>query len=196
MNTNTRGQSPISNFTQENNEIGLCPLFLVVWQLDRLLAVLAGMFVLPTLLHALPGFGPGSGMIWLPIFYAPLIAMIYCRPHVGILAALIAPLLNSLLTGLPEGPMVWMLSVDLLLFSAIGMLFSKMFKTIPLTGACAYIAAKFIAVVVLGIVPVFLADLNRITAFWKIISGALPGLTVLLLINVVILWQKREQARG
>ena len=57
----------------------------------------AGNILLPQLCHLIPN----GGHIWLPIYFFTLIAAYKFGPKVGLLTALLSPLCNSLLFGMP-----------------------------------------------------------------------------------------------
>jgi hypothetical protein len=56
-----------------------------------------GNLLLPQLLHLLPG----GGLTWLPIYFFTLIAAYKYGLSVGLLTAIVSPLANSLLFGMP-----------------------------------------------------------------------------------------------
>lgn len=58
---------------------------------------IAGNIILPQLCHLLPG----GGLMWLPIYFFTLIASYKYGLRVGLLTAILSPLLNSMLFGMP-----------------------------------------------------------------------------------------------
>lgn len=87
-------------------------------QWDKMALTLAAACGLPWLVHLLPpATAAATGQQWLPMFYAPLVASVWFRPRVAILAALLAPLCNHLLFGMPAGSLVAGLTLELALFS-------------------------------------------------------------------------------
>ena len=81
-------------------------------------AIILGITILmPFIIHLLPIVdNVPIGARLLPIFYAPLIAVIFFRWHVGLLAALLAPVINFLITGSPQWQVVIILTYELTLF--------------------------------------------------------------------------------
>lgn len=61
------------------------------------LLFIAGNVALPQLCHLLPG----GGLTWLPIYFFTLIAAYKYGLRVGLLTAVLSPLVNSLLFGMP-----------------------------------------------------------------------------------------------
>ena len=70
----------------------------------------AGNLILPQLIHTIPQ----GGLIFLPIYFFTLIAAYKYGIHVGILTAMLSPLLNNVLFGMPptavaSGLVLWQL---------------------------------------------------------------------------------------
>ncbi|MCD7973193.1 MAG: ECF transporter S component [Candidatus Azobacteroides sp.] len=61
------------------------------------LLFIAGNLILPQLCHMIPG----GGLMWLPIYFFTLIAAYKYGLKVGLLTAVLSPLLNSALFGMP-----------------------------------------------------------------------------------------------
>lgn len=79
--------------------------------------VFAGAMILPFLVHLAPQSGQTPiGAVWLPMFYAPLIAALLDKPQAGFIAGVLAPVVNGLMTGQPEGLLMWTLSFEIGLF--------------------------------------------------------------------------------
>ena len=166
----------------------------VVGQIDKLCLVLAAMLGLPFLMHMLPAeAGQSAGMIWLPIFYAPLIAVFFFRPHVAFLAGLLAPTINRLLTGLPDIMMSKILTVELLVFVFVLWLWQKHFKDFWFMGVVAYITAKGASVLLFKWLSADMAGMTLLIYFWETLLRSLPGLCVLTLGTIITL---RLKAKG
>lgn len=56
-----------------------------------------GNIVVPQLIHLVPG----GGLTWLPIYFFTLIGAWMCGWRVGLMTAILSPLVNSLLFGMP-----------------------------------------------------------------------------------------------
>ena len=101
------------------------------------LLFIAGNIALPQLCHLVPG----GGTTWLPIYFFTLIASYKYGLRVGLLTAILSPLINSLLFGMP----------------AIAALPVILAKSSLLAGAAAYAAHRFGKISFLAIVGVVLA---------------------------------------
>lgn len=79
--------------------------------------VLSLTLFLPFLVHLLPSWDDSPlGAHLLPIFYAPLGALLLGRMGIALVVSFAAPWVNHLLTGLPPVPMAVMLCLELVLF--------------------------------------------------------------------------------
>lgn len=101
------------------------------------LLFIAGNIALPQICHLVPG----GGLTWLPIYFFTLIAAYKYGLRVGLLTAILSPLLNSALFGMPS----------------IAVLPEILIKSTLLAGAAAYAAHHFQKVSLLGIVCAVLA---------------------------------------
>lgn len=101
------------------------------------LLFVVGNIALPQLCHLVPG----GGLTWLPIYFFTLIAAYKYGFRVGLLTAVLSPLANALLFGMPSLEVV----------PAI------LAKSTILAGAAAYAAHRFQKVSILGIVAAVLA---------------------------------------
>ena len=141
--------------------------------------------LLPFLVHLIPYTGMTPlGATLLPIFYAPLVAILLFRWHVGFIAGILAPFIHFLITGLPAWPMVLILSVDLALFLGMVWAFRKT-RILKWIGApIAYLLAKGASSFLVVLLPISLTT----SEFWiSSVSVALPGLLILLIINILVL---------
>jgi hypothetical protein len=149
--------------------------------------VLAASLLLPLLFHLLPvSGGPPLGARLLPIFYAPLIAVLLFHPAVALTAALAAPSINHLLTGRPAPEMVPVLTLELLLFVGLILLARRRWPVSPLIAPLAYLLAKLAADAMLGL------PWSGVIASLQL---ALPGVAILFALNLaVVLLQRRRGA--
>ena len=82
-------------------------------QIKESVAVLAFSILIPFLIHFIPVSGNPVGAVLLPIFIAPFIAVVFFRFNVGIIAALLSPVLNYLLTGNPVYGLLGIITLEL-----------------------------------------------------------------------------------
>ena len=101
------------------------------------LLFVVGNIALPQICHLIPG----GGLTWLPIYFFTLIAAYKYGLRVGLLTAILSPLINSALFGMPP---VALLPVILI-------------KSTLLAGAAAYAAHRLGKISLLGIIAAVLA---------------------------------------
>ncbi len=101
------------------------------------LLFIAGNILLPQLCH----FVPGGGLTWLPIYFFTLIAAYKYGLRVGLLTAILSPLVNSVLFGMP----------------AVAVLPVILAKSTLLAGVSAYAAHKFGKISILALTGVVLS---------------------------------------
>lgn len=95
------------------------------------LLFVAGNIILPQICHLIPG----GGLTWLPIYFFTLIAAYKYGLRVGLLTAILSPLINSALFGMPP----------------VAVLPAILVKSTLLAGAAAYAAHRFGKVSLLAI---------------------------------------------
>lgn len=101
------------------------------------LLFIVGNIVLPQICHLVPG----GGLTWLPIYFFTLIAAYKYGLRVGLLTAILSPLLNSALFGMPP----------------VEVLPAILIKSTLLAGAAAYAAHRLGKISFLGIAAAVLA---------------------------------------
>lgn len=145
----------------------------VEWEVNWIIAAVACSVALPFLLHCIPNQSSVPiGAQFLPMFYAPFIAVFFFRPHVGMITALIAPLMNSWLTGLPVKEKIGFLTAELLIFTLISLWLIKKFPRFFTNACLAFVASTVICSYCFG------ADQLLTT-----LHNSLTGIALLLLIN-------------
>lgn len=142
-------------------------------------AGLALALVLPFLIHLVPiEGGPPLGAQLLPIFFASLVLVLRGAPLPALAVATLAPLLNRAVTGMPAGPMLPTLQVELLAFTALLFLASRATPRLArFAGPVAYLAAAAAAQVVLA------AGAPSLTQLVATVSLSWPGLVLLLAVG-------------
>lgn len=156
-------------------------------QVRTTLIALVGSVATPFLAHMLPAYhGTPVGAILLAMFYAPLVAVMVSRFHVGLIVAALAPLLNVLITGHPDWSIAPILTIELTLFVSFVYLMNKHRKISWLSAPLAYIGAKTVSSLLIALFPALLA-VNPIDFWTNSISNGAVGLAVLTMINIGIL---------
>lgn len=100
------------------------------------LLFVVGNIALPQICHLIPG----GGLTWLPIYFFTLIAAYKYGLRVGLLTAILSPLINSALFGMPP----------------VALLPAILIKSTLLAGAAAYTAHRLGKISLLGIIAAVL----------------------------------------
>ena len=144
--------------------------------------------VLPFLVHLVPvEGGPPLGARLLPIFFASLVLVVRGAPLPALAVALLAPLLNRAVTGMPAGPMLPTLQLELLVFTGLVILTVRATPRLArFAGPVAYLVAAATATLLLTGGAPSAATLGA--------TGALawPGLVLLLAVGA---WSGADRAR-
>ncbi|EGK01567.1 hypothetical protein [Dysgonomonas gadei] len=115
------------------------------------LLFIAGNIVLPQICHLVPG----GGLTWLPIYFFTLIAAYKYGFRVGLLTAILSPLANNILFGMPPADVLPIILI----------------KSTLLAGAAAYAAHRFEKVSLPVLVGVVLAyQIVGIPVEWAIVK--------------------------
>ncbi|WP_373524303.1 hypothetical protein [Aquiflexum sp.] len=155
------------------------------WIRTTTLILLAAVFF-PFVIHLIPpinGFPIGAYL--LPMFYIPFIALFWYNWKVALPIAILAPLLNFLVTGNPNWGFLAVLTLELTFFTGIAflLLILKTFKWIA--APFGYIGSKVISSLLLLVIPILPAA--PMDFFLGSLSRALPGIGILLLLNFLLL---------
>ncbi|MGD1007936.1 MAG: hypothetical protein ABR980_11980 [Ignavibacteriaceae bacterium] len=145
-------------------------------QIKESVFVLAFSILIPFLIHFIPVSGNPAGAVLLPIFIAPFIAVVFFRLNVAIIAALLSPVLNYLLTGNPVYGTVGIITLELVLFVFIAWLLIKL-KFV-----------KYFAAPVSVIISMFVTQLifSSVSHFAVVLTRGLPGIILISLMNILI----------
>lgn len=90
----------------------------------------AGNLLLPQLVHLIPN----GGLIFLPIYFFTLIAAYKYSIHVGLLTAILSPLVNSLLFGMPAMNMLPIILIKSVILAIAAAMVAKHFGKISFLG--------------------------------------------------------------
>jgi hypothetical protein len=145
-------------------------------QIKESVFVLAFSILIPFLIHFIPVSGNPAGAVLLPIFIAPFIAVVFFRLNVAVIAALLSPVLNYLLTGNPVYGIVGIITLELVLFVFIAWLLIKL-KFV-----------KYFAAPVSVIISMFVTQLifSSVGHFAVVLTTGLPGIILISLMNILI----------
>jgi hypothetical protein len=161
-------------------------------QVPATLVTISLMIALPFLVHlAPPVAGIQMGAIVLPIFYAPLVAVFLFNPAVSIVAAMLAPYINLLITGRPTLPVASALSVEVLAFS--GVLLALHRRNIYTVWAvpAAYLLAKLAS----GALSFVVMPGYSLSQWLISIPAALPGLLILSVLYMLMRRATQDESK-
>ena len=164
----------------------------VIVQLSYTTLTLVGMVLLPIIVHLIPFSGPQPlGAYLLPMFIAPLVAAFYVSPVGLILAAILAPVINNALTGMPQAPMLYFVTGELIVFSMIVFWIVQKKKIFLGFSALAFLVAKLV-VMVPGIL-ILNGEFN-LSVFGQNLASlaiSIPGIMILFAVERLLL--RRQQ---
>lgn len=149
------------------------------------LAIVIGLTMfLPILIHMIPSWddSPVGGKL-LPIFYAPLVAALTRKLHVSLIACIVSPWLNHMLTGNPTLPIAAMLCIQLIPFAYIVYILGKRYPTQFWIGPLAYLVSKPIILLLFFLIPQSMPQVDPFLFFLNTTINAIPGILILTLIS-------------
>ncbi|MFA5119368.1 MAG: hypothetical protein WC695_11085 [Candidatus Omnitrophota bacterium] len=155
--------------------------------LHETMVVLAVSVIIPFVVHGIPF--PGNvpiGARFLPLFYAPFVAVVLFRPAVSIMSALAAPFLNQLLTGSPGFEKGIVLTFELVLFTLLALILSGEKRTCLGAAVLAYIMSKGASVLLLWKALLMVPGISVEAYFLRSMYTAFPGIVILFLINMYL----------
>ncbi|MFA6218104.1 MAG: hypothetical protein WDL87_10690 [Candidatus Omnitrophota bacterium] len=159
----------------------------IVLILNETIVVLTMSAMIPFIVHLLPL--PGKvplGAIFLPLFYAPFVAVVLFRPSVSIISALAAPFLNQMLTGNPGFEKAIVLTLELLLFTLVAQTLWRQEKYFWGAAVLSYVVSKALSVLLLWKILLVIPGMPGVEYFLRSIRTALPGIGILFLMNMYL----------
>lgn len=158
-----------------------------------LLTVVAAL-LLPLLFHLLPASGGVPlGARFLPIFYAPLLAAVFFGPVASLAASALVPFANLALTGRPPLPVAAQLSAELLVFTTFILLARLRWPRLPVAAPLAYGVARLVTF--FALTPAAVVSGDAWEALSASLGAALPGIVILLLLNLVVVQLQKRTPR-
>jgi len=146
---------------------------------------LAAAVILPILIHLIPTpNGVPAGAVYLPIFIAPLVAILLKAPFAAIVTAIFAPALNHILTGNPAAPILVILTAELVVFTVIALVIHQRYPSFMFLAIPAYAAAKVATLIVMVTLKPLPAP--PMTYVGNSIVNAIPGIIILLILPFAV----------
>jgi hypothetical protein len=151
------------------------------------LGLMLAAWLVPFLVHLAPSFGPRPvGVYLLPAFWTAFVAVYFNGVGVGLLVAMVTPVVSLLIAGLPALDWLGTMSIELTGFVFASAWMVKRWPRFWLAAPLAYIPAKALAIGVQWMVPALGESRNPFTHLLDSVSNGLAGLAVLLFINLVL----------
>jgi hypothetical protein len=156
---------------------------------------LIGLAVLfPFMVHHVPAVG---GVPWgarlLAMFVAPFAGLLLFRFRLALVPAIIAPFLNGQLFGSPSSHLVGLLTVELIVFTAMAAALLKSNRRMWLAAPLAFLAAKTISGFTMVFSGLIEPPISAGTYIAETVVVGLPGLAVLVLIHIALLRAARNE---
>jgi hypothetical protein len=153
--------------------------------LAREMGILLALSVMfPFMIHILPVPGDARlGPRLLPMFYAPLLAVLWGRVGSALLLALVAPWLNWTLTAHPAPLGAVVMTVELLGFVLVFRFLMAKIGAQWFLAAPAFFSGKIAAVVVVTLFPVLIGGRAPLGWAAQSVLVGVPGIAILVLIN-------------
>lgn len=164
------------------------PRFLTVSLATEVGILLALSLMFPFMIHILPVPDDARlGPRLLPMFYAPLLAALLGRTGSALTVSLVSPWLNWVITSHPVPPMAAVMTVQLLVFVLCLRLMLARLGLRWFLAAPAYFGAMVATTLVMAVFPELIGSRPVIAWLAQSITIGLPGVGVLLLINVLVM---------
>lgn len=157
--------------------------------------LLAIAIVLPSIFH-LTGI---NGSIFSPMHIPVLLSGFILGPYLGAIIGILSPILNSMITGMPAIPFLWVMVVELFLYGLIsGLLYKKSKMNIMASLIISMIIGRVGgALSILLLTNIFGFKLPAPTMFLKGATiTAIPGIIIQLIIipTIVTIYEKNSRA--
>ncbi|HVO75432.1 MAG TPA: hypothetical protein VMT35_15490 [Ignavibacteriaceae bacterium] len=154
-------------------------------QIKETIFLLSGAVLIPLLIHLLPAIdGRPAGAYLLPIFYAPLIAVLFFRFHTAVITALFSPVINYFITGNPNFQLIQVMMVQLGLFVTILYFISKIDKLRLVSAPVSYILTLAALFIILSAATSLLPGINALKFTINSILTGIPGIIILATVNL------------
>ena len=150
--------------------------------------LLAIAWMIPFLVHVLPWSGEiPLGAHLLPMFWAAFASVYLFGLRIGLLVGLFAPVMNLVVTGFPVSRWQMVLGFELIVFAVTAWWLVRRTPRLWFLAPASYLAAKAASTLVHMTVAPF-GDIGSPSAFWiESLLNGLPGLVILLAINLALI---------
>lgn len=147
--------------------------------------------ILPQLFHI---FGQAAGQAFLPMHIPVLLAGLLIGPYWGMCVAIAAPILSSLITGMPPVPMIYFMLFELVTYAVVsGLLSGKLniYLNLIITLICGRIVYGLSLVAAVNLFGMTFKFAST-TAFFGGIMTGLPGVAIQLVFIPLIMFALKK----
>lgn len=157
-----------------------------VIQLPATIVTAGLMWLFPFLVHLIPYSGAiPIGTYLLPIFFAAFLSAWLFHPSVSLIASLVMPFANYVLTGMPTINMAIILSLELVVFSTVIASMRSRKSIRAYVAPVAVLIAKLSSMILIAIFS-SLSTVPPWNFFIQSVANGLPGILLLLLLDLAI----------
>ncbi len=147
--------------------------------------LIAATLFIPFIVHLIPpANGIRLGAVLLPMFYVPLIAVIFYKFRTAFIVTAFGPILNYFLTGSPKYEAVPLLTSEVLLFVILFTILLKYNKLNNLSALISILPALIVPPLLFGL---FSSSGHSIEHLLISLRNAVPGILILTLLNIFLL---------
>ncbi len=159
-------------------------------QVKEITILIAASVFLQFIIHLIPAAnGVPLGAILLPMFYAPLIAVMFYKFRTALAVTAFVPILNYLITGNPRLETVPLLTFEVLLFVLMLTAFLKYNKLNKVGALISILSAIVVMPLIFGIFGNSGFSASHILISLK---NAFPGMIIIVLLNFLLLRLKER----
>lgn len=154
-------------------------------QLKEITILLTASIFIPLVIHLIPsGNGIPLGAVLLPMFYVPLIAVIFHKFGTALIVTALGPILNYLITGSPKLEKVPFVTLEVLLFVLMLVVLLKYKKLNKVSSLISILFAFLISSLVFGL---FSTSGFAASHYISILETSIPGIIILTVMNILLL---------
>ena len=174
------------------NSIAIDNNIISKYQIKEIIFVLAFSILLQVLIHLIPSGSTPLGAVLLPLFYAPFIAALFYRVHVGLTVAVLSPICNYLITGNPVIGLIGIVTLELVIFVLLTKLLNSQNIFIYVNAPASFLLTKVFSSLAILIFPWIYPTGNFLDYYSSSVQKGIAGILVLFAVNylTVKLYQK------
>ena len=160
-------------------------LFVKDLELKGVTILITASLIIPFIIHLIPpANGIRLGAVLLPMFYVPLIAVIFYKFRTALIVTAFGPVINYLLTGSPQYQSVPLLTFEVLLFVLMLTVLLKNNKLIKVSALISILPALIVPPLVFALFSGSGSPVDHILISLK---NAIPGIIILSVLNIFLL---------